>query len=209
MSKVTGLKKGKSWGKRINVYLDGKLAIGVLPEVALKENLKIGQELGEKALEDLAKVDLRQRCFNAAARFLSYRPRSESEIKQRLLRHGYDEETIERTLARLKDLGLADDAEFARFWIENREAFRPRSRRMAKMELKRKGLETDVIEQAVSILDDRESAYRAAVSRAQKFTADDYREFRRRLGGYLGRRGYNYGIIKEVTEKVWQERPKK
>lgn len=209
MSKVTGLKKEKSWGKRINVYLDGKLAIGVLPEVVLKENLKLGQEIGDKALEDLARTDLRQRCFNTAARFISYRPRSESEIRQRLLRHGFDADTVERTMAKLKDLGLADDAEFARFWIENREAFRPRSQRMAKMELKRKGLETDIIDQAVSIINDRESAYRAATDRVRRLSAIDYREFRRRLGEYLGRRGYNYGIIKEITERVWKEQQKK
>ncbi len=210
MSKITGLKKGKAREKRINVFLDGKLAIGLLPEVALKENLKVGQELGERALEDLVKTDTRQRCFNTATRFIGYRPRSESEIRQRLLRQGFDSDTIEKTIVKLEDLGLADDAAFAQFWVENREAFRPRSRRMATLELKRKGLEPEVIEQAVSVLDDRESAYRAATARVRKLLAlEDYREFYRRLGGYLVRRGFSYGIIKEITEKVWKERRKK
>jgi len=210
MSKITGLKKGKAREKRINVFLDGKLAIGLLPEVALKENLKVGQELGERALEDLVKTDTRQRCFNTATRFIGYRPRSESEIRQRLLRQGFDSDTIEKTIVKLEDLGLADDAAFAQFWVENREAFRPRSRRMATLELKRKGLEPEVIEQAVSVLDDRESAYQAATARVRKLLAlEDYREFYRRLGGYLVRRGFSYGIIKEITEKVWKERRKK
>jgi len=193
----------------MNVFLDGKPAIGLLPEVVLKENLKVGQELDENALERLSKTDLRQRCFNAAARFLSYRPRSEYEIRQRLLRHGYDTDTIEKTLAKLKELGLADDSAFARFWIENRETFSPRSRRMTEMELKRKGLDTDVIERTVSAVDDRESAYRAANDRARRLTALDYRDFRRRLGGYLGRRGFSYGLISETTERVWKEQRKK
>lgn len=206
MSKITGLKKGKTREKRVNVFLDEKLAIGLLAEVALKEGLKVGQDLTESRLAALANADLRQRCFNAATRFLAYRQRSESEIRQRLLRHGFDNDAIEKTLARLKELGLVDDTAFARFWIENRAAFSPRSRRLAKLELKRKGLDADVIEQAVSAIDDRDGAYRAALKWIRRLTAADYQAFRRRLGQYLGRRGFNYSVINEITEKVWEER---
>jgi regulatory protein len=209
MSKITGIKRGKTREKRINVFLDGKPALGLLPETALKENLKLGQELGESALENLAKADLRQRCYNSAARFLSYRPRSESEMKQRLARHGYDEETIEKTLGRYREMGLVDDAAFARFWIENRNTFSPRSRRLAKMELKKKGLQTEIIEEAVNDIDEKENAYRAALSRARRLEALDYKDFRTKLGQYLGRRGFNYGIIKEVTDRVAKELRKK
>ena len=205
MSKITGLKRGKARGKPINVFLDGKLAIGLLPETALKESLQVGQELAESAVEALSKADLRQRCYNTPTRFLGYRPRSESEIRQRLVRHGYDADTIEKTLDRLKEQGLADDSAFARFWIENREAFSPRSQRMAKLELKRKGLNSDIIEQAVSSLDDRESAYRAAISRARRLAALNHEDFRRRLGEYLVRRGFSYTVIREITERAWKE----
>jgi len=209
MSKITGLKQGKNRAKRIHVYVDDKFAISLVPETTLKANLGIGQELGKSALEEMASKDLRQRCFNSAVRFLGYRPRSESEIKQRLIRHGFDNETINNTLVRLKDMGFVDDTAFARFWVENREAFSPRSRRAAKSELKRKGLEAGIIEQAVSEINEKESAYRAAQNRARRLTALDYQNFRLRLGQYLGRRGFGYGIISEVVEKVWKDLRKK
>jgi regulatory protein len=209
MSKITGIKRGKTRQKRINVFLDGKLAMGLLPEVALKENLKVGQELAKDALEELAKADLRQRCFNSAIRLLGYRPRSESELRQRLARRGYDEETTGKTLLKLRELELVDDDAFARYWVENREAFSPRSQRLAKMELKSKGLEAEIIDKAVSSIDEKDSAYRAAEKRASRLTALDYQEFRQKLGQYLVRRGFNYGIIKEITEKVWKELRKK
>lgn len=209
MTKITGLKQGKTRAKRINVYVDDKFALSLAPETALKENIGVGQELGQAALEALAEKDLRQRCFNAAVRFLGFRPRSEAEIRQRLAKHGFEDETIEKTLARLKELGYADDDAFARFWVENREAFSPRGRRLAKMELQRKGLEADIIEKAVSAIDEKESAYRAAQKRAHRLAALDYKDFRLRLGQYLGRRGFNYGIIKEITETVWKELQKK
>jgi regulatory protein len=208
MSKITELKAGKSREKRVNVYLDEKFAINMLTDVALKEGLKVGLEITESRLKALADADSRQRCYNAATRFLAYRPRSESEIRQRLLRHGFDETMIEKTLARLKEQGLADDAAFARFWIENRETFSPRSRRLAELELKRKGLSADIIEQATGEVDDGESAYRAAQSRMRRLTTSDYQTFRRRLWQYLGRRGFSYSVIKETTEKVWKEQGK-
>lgn len=205
MSKITGLKAGKSREKRVNVFLDGKIALGLLTETALKEGLKVGEEVTESRLEALSVADRYQRCLNAAIRYLGYRPRSEAEIKQRLQRHGFDSECTEKALARLKEQGLVDDIAFARFWKENRETFSPRSRRMTKLELRRKGLNSDIIEQVISEVDDKDSAYRAALSRAYRLSTSDYQTFRQRLGEYLGRRGFSYSVIHETTERVWQE----
>lgn len=205
MAKITGIKKGKGREKRVNVFLDGKPALALLAETALKEGLKTGQEISESQRGTLANIDRYQRCYNAALRYLAYRQRSEAEIRQRLQRHGHDVEHIDKAIAGLKELGLVDDAEFARFWRENREAFSPRSRRLTKLELKRKGLSNDIIEQAISEIDDRESAYRAACSRVRRLKMIDYQDFRQRLAGYLGRRGFDYGIVKEIIERVWKE----
>jgi regulatory protein len=205
MGKITGLKAGKRREKQVNIFLDGKFAFGMLTEVALKEKLKVGQELSESRLEALAGLDRHQRCLNAAIRYLGYRPRSTAEIRQRLQRHGFDSDCMEKTLARLKEQGLLDDTAFARFWIDNREAFSPRSRRLTKLELKRKGLDTDIIEQVVGEVDDSDSAYRAALSRTRRLLPADYQDFRRRLGQYLGRRGFSYNIISETVERVWKE----
>jgi regulatory protein len=205
MSKITGLKAGKTREKRVSVFLDGKPALNLLAEVALKEDLKVGQELTESRLEALVGLDRCQRCHNTAVRLLGYRPRSEAEIRQRLQRQGFESAFTEKTIARLKEQGLIDDTAFARFWKDNRQAFRPRSRLLTKLELQRKGLNGNIIEQAVAELDDRDSAYRAALERLRRLSKSDYQTFRRRLSEYLGRRGFSYGIIKETTEKVWQE----
>ncbi|OGO19628.1 MAG: hypothetical protein A2Z15_06420 [Chloroflexi bacterium RBG_16_50_11] len=208
MSKITGIKAGKGRGKRVNVFLDGKPALALLAETALKERVKVGQKVTENQLEALADIDLYQRCLNAAIRYLGYRPRSEKELRQRLQRRGFEGKCLEKALATLKEQGLVDDIAFARFWRDNRETFSPRSRRMTKLELKRKGLSSDIIEQAISEIDDRDSAYRAALKRAPRLAKAEYPDFRQRLGEYLGRRGFNYGVIKEITERVWKEQKK-
>jgi len=205
MSKVTGLKKRRSRGKRVDVFLDGKLAFNMLTEVAMKEGLKVGQELSESRLDILADLDRDQRCLNAATRYLRYRPRSEAEIRQRLQHHGFDKDCTEKTIVKLKEQGLVDDIAFARFWKDNREAFSPRSQRLTKLELRRKGLVGDIVEQVIGEVDDSDSAYRAALLKARRISTLDYPDFRRRLAEHLGRRGFSYDVIKETVEKVWKE----
>ncbi|MCK4273960.1 MAG: RecX family transcriptional regulator [Dehalococcoidales bacterium] len=205
MSKITKLTAGKSREKRVNVYLDGRYAFSLLAEVALKEGLKVGQELSDDQIEALTGVNRYQHCLNAAIRYLGYRPRSEAEIRQRLQKHGFDSASTDKALARLKEQGLVDDTAFAQFWKDNRESFSPRSRRLTKLELQRKGLGNDIIEQVVSDVDDSDSAYRAALNKARRLSPSDYQVFRRRLGEHLGRRGFGYDVINETVARVWKE----
>jgi regulatory protein len=205
MSKITAMKAGRRREKRVKISLDGKPAFNLLAEVALKEGLKVGQELTENRLEELADLDRRQRCLNAALRLLGYRPRSEAEIRQRLLRRGFETHATEKALRQLKEQGLIDDVAFARFWKENRESFSPRSRRLTGLELRRKGLPADIIESVTREIDESGSAYRAALVKARRLPLTDYQLFRRRLGEYLRRRGFGYGVINETVARVWEE----
>ena len=66
--KITSLKAGRGREKKVNIFLDGKPALNLLTETALKEGLKVGQELSESRLETLAGLDRAQRCLNAAFR---------------------------------------------------------------------------------------------------------------------------------------------
>ena len=111
----------------------------------------------------------------------------------------------EKVLAQLKEQGLVDDTAFARFWKENRESFSPRSRRLTSLELQRKGLDSGIIEQVVGEVDDSDSAYRAALSKARRLSPSDYQGFRRRLGEYLRRRGFGYEVINHTVERIWKE----
>jgi regulatory protein len=206
MSKITRLSAGKSRQKRVNIFLDGKFTLSLLAEVAIKEGLHVGQELPAGQVETLTRSDRLQRCLNAAIRYLGYRPRSESEMRQRLQQHGFDIDCTEKALAQLKQQGLVDDSAFARFWKENRESFSPRSQWLTRQELQRKGLDGSIIEQIVGEVDDSDSAYRAALSKARRLSPSEYQDFRRRLGEHLRRRGFGYDVIKDTVERVWKER---
>ena len=205
MSIITKLNTGKSREKRVNLFLDGKFTFSLLAEVAIKEGLHVGQELSSHQVEALAESDHYHRCFNAAIRYLGYRPRSEVETRQRLQRHGFDSNSTEKVITKLKEQGLVDDTAFARFWKENRESFSPRSRWLTSLELQRKGLDGGIIEEVAGEVDDSDSAYRAAISKARRLLPSDYQNFRRRLGEHLRRRGFGYEVINNTIEKVWKE----
>ena len=205
MSKITALRVNKRTDKQLNMFLDGKFAISVDTEVAVKEGLKIGQELSDERLKDLAENVSLARCLNTAYRFLSYRPRSEAEMKDRLGRRGFADSNIEIVLNKLKEQHLLDDTAFAQFWKENREMFRPRSQRLTRMELKRKGVADEIIKEVTDDSNDIDSAYQAALKKAQRLSGEDYEVFRRRLGDYLKRRGFGYSVINQTVKRLWQE----
>ena len=206
MSRITDLRTGKGREKRINIYLDGRFAFSLGAEVAAKENLQVGQDLSVDQIESLTGGDQLQRCLEAAYRYLGYRPRSESELRERMQRRGFVAETVDAAITRLKEQHLLDDEAFAQFWRENRESFGPRSQWLTGLELKRMGVMNGVIEQAVAGMDDEENAYRAALQKTRHWTPADYQSFRRRLGDYLRRRGFKYEVINHTVERIWQER---
>ncbi len=205
MSKITALRAGRGQGKRVNIFLDGKFAFSLEAEVVAKEGLQVGRVLSANQIEALAKSDHFHRCLIAALHYLSYRPRSESELRERLRQRGFDGDSVEAVIPRLKEQGLVDDMAFAQFWKDNRESFSPRSRRLTKLELRRKGVANDIIDQLVDAIDDDDSAYRAALSKARSLPQSDYQSFRRRLGEYLKWRGFSYGVINHAVERMWQE----
>lgn len=205
MKRVTAIGEGKRRKRRVNIFLDDKFAFSLEAGVAQKEGLRVGQELSEGDIEALNSAELSQHCLNAALRYLAYRPRSEAELRERLARRGFDGETVAATLARLKEQGLVNDLAFAQFWKENRQSFSPRSQWLVRRELKQKGIAEELIARMVADVDDGDSAYQAAMAKARSFSTADYESFRRRLGEYLKRRGFGYGVINNTVNKVWAE----
>ncbi|MFC2004529.1 RecX family transcriptional regulator, partial [Chloroflexota bacterium] len=174
MRKITALRTGRGRGKRLNIFLDGKFAFSLEAEVAAKERLQVEQVLSAEQIEALARSDHFQRCLNSAHHYLSYRPRSESELREKLNQRGFDGDTQQAVITRLKEQGLVDDLAFAQFWKDNRESFNPRSRGLTKLELRRKGLADDIIEQVVATIDDDDSAYRVALNKTHGLPQSDY-----------------------------------
>ncbi len=201
--KITALDIQKGNPNRTSVFLDGRYAFGLATSRASR--LKVGQTIAPEERAMLEQQDLVDVTEARALRYLGYRPRSQAEIRSHLQRHGSDEQVINQVLTRLAEAGLADDEAFARFWVHNRETFRPRGQRSLRYELRGKGVSDELIGEALQATDDRAAAYRVAAKWAVSRSGLDYPTFLRRLGGLLQRRGFDYGIIASTVKRVWQE----
>jgi regulatory protein len=126
-------------------------------------------------------------------------------VRQNLKKHDYTEPVIDEILSRLRRGNLVNDENFAELWVENRSEFRPRGSRMLRVELRQKGIQDRVISDVLENLDETELALKAARKKSRRFQHLDWAEFRKKLNGFLARRGFNYGVISEVVPIVWEE----
>jgi regulatory protein len=202
--KITALKAQKKNPNRINIYLDGEFAFGLSRIVAAW--LSIGQELEDEQITRLQQQDAGEVALDNAVKFISYRSRTESEIRRKLSEKGFSDQDIDKVLERLRSNGLVADDQFARSWVESRSAVHPRSRRLMAMELRQKGVSDSDIDKALEgTEDDDELAYQAAAQYAHRLARLDWDKFRERLSGYLMRRGFAYGTIAPLVRRVWSE----
>jgi regulatory protein len=203
MKKITAIEVQKRSPNRVNIYLDGNYAFGLARIVAAW--LRVGQTLDEKKIEQLQAEDARERALQQTMLFLSYRARSESEIRQNLRKHEIPEGVIDLTLERLRQDGFANDHQFAKAWVEDRSTFRPRSRRLLAMELRQKGLGDESVESALESVNDEALAYEAAQKRSTRYKDLEWNEFRKKLSEFLARRGFSYSVIAPVVTRIWNE----
>jgi regulatory protein len=197
---ITALQFQKRNRDRVNVYVNGRFAFGLAAIVAAQ--LKVGQKLSDGDITRLGGRDEVERAYERALNFLSYRPRSEAEVRRNLRKKGLEEETIEAAVGRLLRAGLLDDAEFARYWVENRRQFNPRGGRALRHELRQRGVPEAIIDGAVTDLDEEDAARTVAQSASHRYEHLPPRDYRRRMGAYLARRGFSYAEIKPLIDEL-------
>ncbi len=203
MRKITAITVQKNSPNRVNIYLDGEFAFGLARITAAW--LKTGDGLSDEKIARLQDEDSRERAYQQAMLFLSYRARSEKEIRQNLKKHEYAEGVIEDSLERLRKAGLANDNEFARAWVENRNTFRPRSKKALALELRQKGLDDETIQASLSAVDEDALAYETGLKRATRLKGLERSEFRKKLSEFLLRRGFSYSVAASAVSRVWNE----
>jgi regulatory protein len=202
--KITALKAQKRNPNRVNVYLDGEYAFGLTRIVAAW--LSIGQELDDEQITRLQEQDSGEVALDKAVKYISYRSRTESEIRRKLSEKGFSEQEIGKVLERLRSTGLVEDEQYARSWVESRSASRPRSRRLMAMELRQKGVSNSDIDKALEeTQDDDQLAYQAAIRYSHRLAKLEWDKFRERLSAFLLRRGFTYGTIAPLVRRVWSE----
>lgn len=203
MKKVTRLVVQKKNLKRVNVYLDDEYAFALNEYLAIQ--LSIGQMLSDEKIADLQAADHDESVFLRAVNFIGTRPRSEYEIRKKLRDIGCEESEIEKTVARLKDCDLVNDEQFSSLWVEDRNTFKPSSRRALRYELKQKGVPEEMIQSALENVDEFQTAYEVARKRQSRWDMLDRKDFRKKITAYLAGKGYGFDVIRKVSDQIWDE----
>jgi regulatory protein len=213
--------------ERINLIFENGKVLGISIFLLDKFNLQQGTVLDENKLMVIIKEDLFQRGKNKALRFLSFRPRSIYELENKLreyffkifttekknkesllkvflgrINQNFSTKTIEKIIKWLKKEKLADDFAFAQWWIEQRKQFKSASKRQIFWELKKKGIDSLLINEAFSSLEFSELENAKKLIRKKKnlgkFTNPEAKE---KLWRWLLAKGFPPAVIKQAIDE--------
>ncbi len=204
MGRITAIEPQTRRANRFNLFIDDRFAMALSGILAAK--LHVGQTLTDEGMAELDREESFETAREKALRFLEPRARSVSEVRQHLSKKKTAGLVIDRVIEQLTEAGLLDDRAFAKYWVENREEFRPRASRALRYELKRKGLSDSAIANALDGIDESDSAYRAGVTQARRWYGLEHREFLQKMIPFLFRRGFAYDVAKNAAELLWKER---
>lgn len=137
-------------------------------------------------------------------RLLTARARTRSELIGRLADKGYPDDVSARVLDRLEQVGLVDDADFAQQWVRSRHVNAGKGKRALAAELRKKGIDDEVISIALAGIDADTERGRAEQLvrdklRREKLDDEDDTKVKRRLAGMLARRGYSQSMALDVV----------
>lgn len=200
MAKITRIQAQRKQG-RVNIFLDDSFSLAVYDEALVDFNLYKGRELTDAEISTLKDQDDEAKCLAKAYHLLSFRPRSEAELKKRLTEK-HSESLATKALKKLKKNGYVDDAAFIDFWIENRAG--SRGPKLLTAELLKKGVEKNLILEKLD-QGNEDITYQNALNLVEgkpRFKKIDKKYAYKKIGPYLARRGYSYEIIKKVIKNL-------
>ena len=139
-------------------------------------------------------------------RLVAIRPRTESELRRRLAAKGCAPEIVEKVLAKAREAGLVDDEKFARLYAEDRLLSRPRSRKLLARELRARGIDPHLAEEASRAAlperSERALACQALERRLPLLRRLPKETAKRRAYSFLLRRGFPRELAREVVEEL-------
>lgn len=204
MAIITRLVSGKRNPNRVNVYLDSEFAFALSIDEVVKQGLKKGVELSESKIKSLKDGDTEEKIYFKLLNFLSFRPHSIKEVRDRLYKYDVKDPAQQNLLIeRLTAKGYLDDLAFAHWFVDSRNTHRPRSAIQLKAELSRAGVSKDIIQTVIaSFADEKDlvlTLLHKKLGNPRSLTIPE----KQQIYAFLARRGFPWDIIKEVV-KTWE-----
>lgn len=200
MPVVTSIKPQKN-NRRVNIYLDGEFGFGIDLENFVTTGLKINRNLTNEEVEKIIKKADFQKTLDYLLKFATLRSRSEKEIRDWFRRRDVHKSLHKELFNRLKKLELIDDRKFAVWWIDQRQSFRPKSKRVLEIELRSKGIDKDIISEVLGEvkIDEVKIAKEMLEKKSYKWKNLPADEARQKMSQYLAGKGFGWDTIKNTV----------
>jgi len=210
MPRITSIEPQKKRKNRFNIFLDGNFAFAADENVLAKYRLRVDKELLPSQIEKLIKENELGKLMDQSLRFLSFRPRSEKEVVDYLIgkisrkeniKYSQVKESplIKQVVVKLKKYKYLDDFEFANWLVRSRIRSKPQGLSRIKFDLKRKGIDNEIIDSIIAKYPDQTVLAKRAIEKKlanwQKLPKGD---FKKKIYAYLISRGFNFETIGEV-----------
>ena len=187
------------------LFLDGVYFDSVDAGCIPKLGLRVGLEIDPEVLQKLIAADEGMRAKNYALELLSSESYSKSQMIYQLAQKGFGTEAIDITLEDLEQLGHIKDENFAKKWVARRQRSKPKGKRMLAHELVNQSIDKTTIDRVLSGIhgaEETETALQLAQKQIKRYRSLPTDVAKRRLHGFLHRRGYDYETIQSVIERV-------
>lgn len=207
LARITAIEPQKRRGNRRSIYVDGEFFAGVDEGIVLELGLKVGQQVDAERLAEVLHTEEVRRARESALTLLDYRARSRKELERRLLQKGYSEDIVAEVLTRLENVDLVNDERFAMDWVAGRLAYRPTGKSRMLWDLRSKGVPPEIVDEALAQVDE-EQEYEMALDLAEKKLGGARLkdiETKRKLMGFLQRRGFRWDVVSRVLERLAPE----
>ena len=212
--KITGLKQGVRNPDRVNVYVDGRFSFSLDISQVVDFGIKVGLEVSAEDLEEFKRASEFGKLYQRTLEWVLVRPRSEKECRDYLWRKfrspsdralraarpsltlsDEHSELTSRIIERLKARGYLDDRRFAEYYVENRFVKKGVSIKRLKMELLKKGVSAEIIEEVLAKTDrnDEEELKKMIAKKRARYPDDE------KLTQYLCRQGFQYDLVRELV----------
>lgn len=205
LRKITRIETQKRKRNRYSVFLDEEFAFGLDAAVVTKFNLSVGDRLSEEKIADLLHEEEKRRIKEKAYRYLAGRAHSEKELRDKLLRKGFEETQVDGVMAELKEVGYLDDARFACTFAQSRLRNKPMGAFLLRRELQQKGVAGPLIDEAIKDayagVDEEELAADLVRRRASRYRDLEQDKRKKRLYDFLRRRGFRWDVVRRVIER--------
>ncbi|MDP2632828.1 MAG: RecX family transcriptional regulator [Candidatus Curtissbacteria bacterium] len=210
MPKITSIEPQKKRVERFNIFVDGKFAFGVSGQILLENNLKSGKLLTDSDITKILAREQIAKLTDLATNFLSYRPRSEKEVSDYLIKklavyenikfaQASQSPLLEKVIEKLKKYKYINDVEFASWFTQSRNRSRPKGSMQIMAELRQKGISQEIIENTLKSSPNEVDLAKAALSKkVERWQNLGESQFKKKVYQFLTSRGFGFETIREV-----------